>query len=442
MNVHATTLNSPSAAVTQSLIPRKQDEHGDRIQTPAGNHKVAPQAVPTTTIDPRIILDDVVSAGSDTELTVQGLMEAWGKGNSEYDLNRDGGVNMKDLIELLGRLANRDQPQGDGPVPGAPSGVGENDVEQAGFGAETEQLSVDGLMAAWGQKGGDYDLDGDGTVGMNDLNKLLAMLAPENKPEAPTIDGPAGPGPVMDGTGSTEPTNLTVDGLMAAWGQRNSDYDLNGDGTVGMDDLVALLSRLDSPDATSSAAEAIASGATAPPENGQSVRGVLGDWGSRDSANDVDGDGVVNMNDLLSLLAQQSAQGGPVASPMIEHNGVQAPDIFASSGSQNDLSIQGLLEAWGERGNSEYDIDGNGRVGRRDLEQLLGKLGADESGLDVKRLARRIARSLHNHGFNSHPPANLHDIVQGFGLEDGPTKEVLASLRGAYPQGLGLNLKG
>ncbi len=86
-------------------------------------------------------------------------------------------------------------------------------------------LTLEGLLAAWGQSNSPYDLNGDGTVGVSDMLMLL---------------GEGGTMPMPEG--ASEP--LTLKGLMGAWGTDNSTFDLNGDGVVDTSDLLLLLSRM------------------------------------------------------------------------------------------------------------------------------------------------------------------------------------------------------
>lgn len=94
-------------------------------------------------------------------------------------------------------------------------------------GDETGQgtLTLEGLLAAWGQSDTPYDLNGDGSVGVSDMLIMLdnggSMAMPENESEP-----------------------LTLSGLLGAWGTDNPTFDLNEDGTVNTSDLLALLKQM------------------------------------------------------------------------------------------------------------------------------------------------------------------------------------------------------
>jgi hypothetical protein len=88
------------------------------------------------------------------------------------------------------------------------------------------EITVEGLMANWGKSDSIYDLTGSGTVDGEDLLLLLS-------------NG----GTMMVEMPEDMPIELTLEGLLAAWGSSNSHYDLNGDGTVGGEDLLLFLQK-------------------------------------------------------------------------------------------------------------------------------------------------------------------------------------------------------
>ena len=57
-------------------------------------------------------LDATVAAtptAADEPISLDGLLEAWGRGESSYDFNDDGFVGMQDLIMLLTKLSGGEQ---------------------------------------------------------------------------------------------------------------------------------------------------------------------------------------------------------------------------------------------------------------------------------------------------------------------------------------------
>ncbi len=360
----------------------------------------------------------VAPEGESTPLTMAGLYEAWGQSNSEYDLNTDGTVNMQDLVALLAQMSEaagtpappgpKTQPPLGNEPPAAPA-IGNETPEEAAL-----PLTVDGLMEAWGQRGSEYDLDGNGTVNMQDLGQLLAQMqgAPPAGPNTGAGTPPIGtaveetPNIFVSETPGLIGEDLTVDGLMEAWGQRGTNYDLNGDGIVGMQDLTELLSRM-------------ADNKTVPVNESKLGPGALAD----------------------------------AAAPV----GEVAPDVPGGNG--EDLTVSGLMEAWGQRG-GEYDLDGNGVVNMQDLIALLGQQESAPGGHaapEAMRLAggamlgnsnstdslvKQLVQSFQNNGFDKSPPSNLDEIVQSLGLPKGQFQAVVDGVMNQYPGGFGLDMIG
>ena len=144
-----------------------------------------------------------------------------------------------------------------------------------------DTLTIDGLCAAWGQTKSPYDLTGNGIVDVDDLlafinglnapaandqsqptnamttaqpESSLTTAAPESTltTAAPAVALTAANPPVltMNNTMTTAPgvemptPPLTLNGFEKTWGQADPNYDLNNDGTVNVDDLLAYINGL------------------------------------------------------------------------------------------------------------------------------------------------------------------------------------------------------
>lgn len=149
--------------------------------------------------------------------------------------------------------------------------------------------------------------------------------------------------PVEENTPSQP--NLTVEGLLAVWGTDDPIYDLNGDGVVDTSDLVALLAQLENPSHGSDAPATL------------SVGKLMEAWGTADTTYDLNGDGTVDISDLLMLLQNNNYQ-----------------DISAPAHQQ---VINKLLEAWNS-GNFEFDLNGDGSIDVSDLLKLLDELNSNK----------------------------------------------------------------
>ncbi len=110
-------------------------------------------------------------------------------------------------------------------------------------------ITIEDIMNAWGTASERYDLTGDGTVDINDVFAWLGTPDAHRTPETNDIPTP----PATDLVSSSEPgdnTPITIEDIMKAWGTASERYDLNGDGTVDINDVFSFLGTLPSYDPT------------------------------------------------------------------------------------------------------------------------------------------------------------------------------------------------
>ena len=300
------------------------------------------------------------------------------------------------------------------------------------------ERTLEGLMEAWGTSDAMYDLDKSGVVDMSDLVSLLA-----SRNDAAAIPG----GPTEDPgatAGSKDVTVKTPDdiGTTPVAGDAKTTGDAN--------------------DAANGAAEIKAD---------LTVDDVLQAWG-QSGATDLDASGTTDMQDLISLLAMQSAgASGDLANPGVKADINADPasistiataasaktDIASSVGTTAEtgeaaspavITADAIVKAFGTTGESELDIDGSGRVNIHDLTAFINKL-ADSGGTDpaattvgdLSSLAAGLYSNFANAGFGETPPVNLHGILDSLKLPDGFTKQLTGHLADLYPNGLGLDTK-
>jgi Ca2+-binding EF-hand superfamily protein len=295
----------------------------------------------------RIDPDALVSRPGTPQLTVEGLLEDWGKSSSRYDLDGSGTVDMKDLLALLSKLGQKPAENAEPHVPDAvastapatePGDVAGVPSDDADTGAtDAAPLTVDGLLEAWGESGGMYDLDASGSVDMADLLKLLSDLAADAPADPPSGDAASAAASALGGLdlSAVKPSDATVDlstvvgtndsagagpmtleGLLEAWGETGSRYDLDQDGSVNMGDLLKMLAGLSQRNADAAPDNGITvpadngttvpadNGTTVPADNGDragggegfTVQGLVDAWGETGSRFDLDGNGTVNMS--------------------------------------------------------------------------------------------------------------------------------------------------
>ena len=304
---------------------------GAQSQTaPKAAFNVLPTAIsspPVPDLGPTLPLDgEQPRVAKSHDDPMKALLADWGKKDSPHDLDGDGTVGIRDMLQLLKQMA-------------------EAPVEK-----ETDPLQA--LLHDWGKADSPYDLNGDGTVGIQDMLQLLANLA---------TDPGAEPDPRHrmpdDSAGETLSQAERLQALLNDWGQTGSKYDLDGDGTVGMTDMLELLKQM---------AEAPIEKETDP------LQALLDDWGKADSPHDLNGDGTVGIQDMLQLLANLATDPG--AEPDPRH---RMPDDSAGETLSQAERLQALLNDWGQTG-SKFDLDGDGTVGMTDMLELLKRM-ADES---------------------------------------------------------------
>jgi hypothetical protein len=118
-------------------------------------------------------------------------------------------------------------------------------------------LTLKELQAAWGTNNKRCDLDGNGTVDMDDMVMFIASLNTSASPleaesiandvtEPATDLSTATPSAPLEANTTKNPP-LTIEGFHKAWGQDGSNYDINNDGTVNMDDLVQFITSQPAP---------------------------------------------------------------------------------------------------------------------------------------------------------------------------------------------------
>ena len=362
------------------------------------------------------------------------------------------------------------------------------------------EITVDDILKNWGTNNTEADLNGDGGVDAADLALLLSWQGGEDPIDVPDLG--AGDTPDLSTGTEGDAPQFTLEELMKNWGQSDSDYDFDGDGTVGAADLAQFLSgQIDAPTGPP---------AFAPPTgDGDRVAQLLSEWGSADSNYDLNSDGTVDAADLAALLATQN-------NPLIEPTSTGAAERTNGAASANDwiagLSKEILSRVGGEDGvisQKEFpgndaifkivDQDADGVITGRDLQSAInhslnsvmkvtgdadlsavasnwreafgitdtlrpsgpedqagdlgrplprdpGDLGRplprDPGDLDTGRLDRlvgAIERRLERAGFGTQPPANLHDLLNTLDLSGDQQQYILRHLGETYPNGLGVN---
>lgn len=232
---------------------------------------------------------------------------------------------------------------------------------------------------------------------------------------------------------------LTIDGLKKAWGESDSIYDLNGDGTVNVSDLLKLLAE---------------GGTMAHPDAPLTIDGLLQVWGQSNAAYDLNADGTVNVTDLLQMLAQLGEEPAPadaIAPAPLAATADPADTPIAASTLEKPISS--TLPA--EKPATRIDITGKdpiadttplrpGNSGNPGIPDPLDALTSYpiRSFGELRDIAHAIFQRLMGAGYELKPPANIHSVVNQLQLSRPQKQAIIERLAQQYPRGLGINFVG
>lgn len=274
-------------------------------------------------------------------------------------------VNVEDLLDLLADW---------GPCSGVNGSFCEVDFNEDG---NISSIDLEILLASWGQElnvsFGDPDVNGDGNVDVTDLLQVLAAFGPCG-------EGNCSSDILIDGVVNS--IDLKI--LIASWGQ-GSDVEIPIVDIVDVTDLISLLSFW-----------GVCEGGNCTKydfnENGEIdsndlniLRELWGiDWGDIEefflaNSPDINGDGVVNVSDLLALLAAWNECPS-------EANVTCPADIFGD-GIVDSLDLEILRAFWGVF-EGDDDSDGgddksntNPSGGGSSRNRLVASSPVEEGGL-------------------------------------------------------------
>jgi hypothetical protein len=264
--------------------------------------------------------------------------------------------------------------------------------------SQAPEITVQGFHEHWGQSDSPYDLNGDGTVNIDDLLQYInSLVGPDDEPQGTAsnaIDAgdvePAAPVepiataipddllPTDPNAPTPEPQPPTIQGFHEYWNQSNAQYDLNQDGTVNIDDLLQFINSLvcvQCPEPT----------------------GIPDDHKSQPSA---------------GLTATSSTDAASIAAA--------ATDLDAEPASIEQPTPPSQVSLGGPRDTA---------------------LASAPSLTNVQKLVQTLISRLDENGFKDHPPTNIRELVSRLDLQPAQTDTVLRHLGEHYPQGLGVNVR-
>ena len=280
-------------------------------------------------------------------------------------------------------------------APGSPgSSSGEHPMGGNCHGIDFTSFNMESFMEAWGTDQENFDYNSDGVVDGLDLGLALGAMAQQQKK---SLD---------------ELMAESVDKLMAAWGTDDSTWDINSDGIVDGIDLGLFLGgeqsnpTIDEKDKDmSSPPKSVELEGTSSHVDSDPIQQLLQAWGSSDKEFDLNGDGIVDGEDLAQLLAQVGE--GPLS------------DTTKSSQSGQPVGATGS-----------------------DIPASTFSFTAVDPGatsIAANQIARRIHDQFVSAGFTAQPPANIAELVSVMNLPPSLTSGVMKNLMSMYPGGLGLD---
>jgi hypothetical protein len=304
-------------------------------------------------------------------------------------------------------------------------------------------------------------------------DKPVANVAPPASAAPPTTAAPgvvdAGPPAINRQFGPDD-----MQGLLEHWGQANSRYDLNADGTVDVDDLIAMIANWQAaPDNPPSTDPVMPSGDSTPvlspakiePATGERTPSVdvvatsspdspvadtasepitepapapdpldklVGAWGQPATEYDFDGNGVIDADDLIHMILNWGSPTPPAATAA---SAAVPPTNIATDA----LTTEAASIDKPARHRTADDVAAD----RADKPRLhdRDRHGRALSPHALAKVTESLVDRLMSAGFTDRPPADLRDIVDSLKLTPGDTKSVMRSLRKAYPGGLGVNVR-
>lgn len=249
--------------------------------------------------------------------------------------------------------------------------------------------------------------------------------------QTPTVDPPA---EVASGASAQHSyTARDLQHLMADWGVSGSVYDLNGDGTVNVTDMLQMISGIGGPGRPWEPKSP--SDPAKLPMNANTLAHIQVDWGQTDSRYDINGDGIVNVSDLLHVLSNwDDADGAPPT-------GFTAPDGTTVAPPTNVLTPAASEAATATETKTASSAPEPVAATPTPVAAATPETQQTLAPAKLKRLSAAMIERLMNAGYTERPPVNIREIVAKLNLEPTDRRAMMAKLREHYANGLGVNLK-
>ncbi|HWB18973.1 MAG TPA: hypothetical protein VG711_01640, partial [Phycisphaerales bacterium] len=180
--------NIASSATASLLGLRAKVRSPQNLIIPASNAASSAQSTTPAT-------DDTNTTTANNPLSLEGFQKSWGTNDPTYDLNADGNVDINDISQWIADLMHEVSGTGAGDT----DTVGNADTDSATPASPSPvQLTRAGFDRTWGSNDSNYDLNGDGTVNIDDLTtwvldpNAIAQHPSSSDLETGSLDQPAG----------------------------------------------------------------------------------------------------------------------------------------------------------------------------------------------------------------------------------------------------------
>ena len=280
-------------------------------------------------------------------------------------------------------------------------------------------------------------------AGMRRLNSPTFSDFTVPRPSAP--GGPSMSDPMFTGvivepsapptpTGSSVPQPMTLDGLVNAWGTNDPHYDLDGDGVVGVPDLLQMIDSLRKFNTDSQPVDSITdqSGLMQP----------LIESGDPTVPAEKPSDDVPVVPAEESAVPPEAAVIAPEDDPALTPAPETTEPDVASPSTDPALDFRAYIDSMAS-GQSRKPAGVNGAGARAILApDAIDSRAAARSLGGLKPMADSLFNHLSGAGFAEQPPTNIRELVDALNLAPRQTDFLLKQLAMKYPAGLGVNMVG
>lgn len=268
---------------------------------------------------------------------------------------------IADLTAFASRTAalkNRHSESAIGSKAATTLGASKEATRNCGTLGEDAASQLQKLASKLGKSESAYDVDGNGAVNVADLQSMVTGWM--QAAEADTVAA-AAPG-LTEGQATPQSTTMgavqNISDIVANWGQPGSTFDMNGDGNVNVADLLHVIQMFNQ------GANAPATPLTpAPAEPAPAAELAIKAAG-----------GVATP--AAMEVAPPTTE--PTPEPTTTTTSQAQPVLGSTEGPHAVLTIAQIIEQWGQSG-SNADINGDGTVNTADLLQLIAQINGNSN---------------------------------------------------------------